>query len=330
MAYVRNRNHRCRLIVDSCCDVPREILLAAGVEILEFPYTVGYDQYTDDMWKTFTPKAFYDRMRQDEQPSTMQIPLARYTELFEQVAKDGTPTVILSFTAALSGTFNTAQMVLDQVKAEHPDAEIHLVDTLLASIAEGLLVLGAIRQLDRGLTASELASWACEARYYVHGYFTLDSLEWLKRGGRIPPLLAVVGSKLDIKPLLTFDLDGNLIKQGMTRGRRKALKQLEELFKERSVDASQSVVVIGTADAEKDGDFVEERLGKHVKLHHVVRSSIGPVIGTHVGPGMVAVAFWGQDRRKDIIVEDRIADSVRAGRVETASRFARDAGGVDE
>lgn len=332
MSYQQNKR-RCNLVVDSCCDLPRQLLDEAEVEVLEFTCHLDGKEFYDDMWKTMSPKDYYDHLRNGSDSSTMQVPMAQYVELFNRIAESGVPTVVLSFSSGLSGTFETARLVLDQVKAEHPEAEIYLVDTLLASIAEGLLALGAIRQRDRGLTAAELAAWAEEARYYVHGYFTLDSLEWLKKGGRIPPLVAGIGAKLDIKPILGFDLEGHLANLSMVRGRRKSIKAIDSLFEERSVDASQTSVVIGSADAEKDADAIEERASKHCKLHHVVRTTIGPVIGSHVGPGMIAFSFWGQDRRKAATVSDRIANRVRSeagGRKatgqQTASRIAREAG----
>ncbi len=304
-------NPRCNLVVDSCCDLPRELLEEAGVEILEFPYVLDDGEHLDDMGRSLTPKEFYQRMRDGVQPTTAQIPITEFMEMFSRIADSGIPTVYLAFTAALSGSFDTASTVLAQVLDSHPDAEIYLVDTLLASVGEGLLVLGAIRQRDRGLTAVQLAEWAQEARYYVHGYFTLNTLDALQRGGRIPAMAANVGAKLDIKPILTFDLDGDLTSHSVVRGRKKALKALIDLFSERATDASRTSIIIASADAEKDGDFVEDRASKVTELHHVVRASIGPVIGSHVGPGMLAIVFWGPDRREDISIADRIANSVR-------------------
>jgi DegV family protein with EDD domain len=302
---------RCNLVVDSCCDLPRELLEEAGVEILEFPYIMDDGEHLDDMGRSLTPKEFYQKMRDGVQPTTAQIPLSEFVEMFTRIADSGIPTVYLAFTAALSGSFNTASTILSQVLESHPDAEIYLVDTLLASVAEGLLALGAIRQRDRGLTAAQLAEWAQEARYYVHGYFTLATLDALKRGGRIPAMAANVGAKLDIKPILSFDLDGNLTSHSMVRGRKKALKALIDLFSQRATDASRTSIIIASADSERDGDFIEDRASKVTELHHVVRASIGPVIGSHVGPGMLAIVFWGPDRREDISIADRIANSVR-------------------
>ena len=163
--------------------------------------------------------------------------------------------------------------------AEHPDAELYLVDTHLASVAEGLLVHEALRQRDKGLTARELAQWAEEARYFVDAEFMVEDLEALRRGGRIPGSVAYAGSKLDVKPMLTIAPDGKLSLAGVARGRKKGIKQLAEV--------DDSIL------------FLE--------------SSIGPVIGSHVGPGMIAVVFWGGDKREDMSVADRIARKVKQG-----------------
>lgn len=159
----------------------------------------------------------------------------------------------LSFSSGLSGSYNTAMIIRDQLVAEHPEAELYVVDTLLASIAEGFLVYEAIRQRDRGLTAKEMVDWAEEARYYIDAEFMVDDLEALRRGGRIPASVALAGSKLDVKPLLNIALDGKLSLTGVARGRKKGIKQLAEYYtKHVSDEGAARFAVIGNADCPKD------------------------------------------------------------------------------
>ena len=308
------KNENCRLILDSCCDLPRQILDDAGVEFLRFPFIMNDGEHLDDLGATMTPKEFYDRLRAGEVSGTAQIPIVTLQETFEGYAKDGTPTVHLAFTRGLSGTYETVERVAAEVREKYPDFELYTVDTKLASVAEGLLVYEAIRQRDRGLTAKQLATWAEEARWYVNCLFTLDELESLRRGGRIPGAVAMLGTALDIKPLLNFNLDGSLAMAGVSRGRKKSLKALVKCYEENHVSGagSDETVIVASADAGKDATWVEEHLDRPDGSIPALRCDIGPVIGSHVGPGMVAIVFWGPDRRKKVSRADQIADEVAA------------------
>ena len=304
--------HKCNLIVDSCCDLPYEMLAKPGIDLLEFTYVMSDGDHKDEMYRSTTPAEFYGKMEKGEQPTTSQLSLPSLIGAFTKAAASGVPTVYLCFSSGLSGTYDVACMALDQVKADYPDAELYLVDTKLASIAEGLLVAEAIRQRDRGLTAEELAAWAEEARYYVNALFMIEDLEVLRRGGRIPGTVAFAGSKLDVKPMLTFDTGGQLSMAGMARGRKKGMKQLIELYKANSMDSGYgNIIITGNANAPKDAAKIRDMLHKENESLAMIDANVGPVIGSHVGPGMLALVFWGRDRREEMSVADRIASKVR-------------------
>lgn len=303
---------KCKLILDSCCDLPRRVLDDAGVEFFRFPFVMNDGEHFDDLGETMEPKEFYDRLRNGEISGTSQIPIPALTEVFEAAAEEGTPTVYLAFTRGLSGTYETAQRIAEDVCEKHPGFELHVVDTKLGSVAEGLLVYEAIRQRDRGLTAKQLAEWAEEARWFVNAAFTVDELEYLRRGGRIPDAAASIGAKLNIKPMLGFELDGGLSMTGVARGRKKALKALVKFYEENHADGggSDETVIVASSDAEKDAKWVEEHLDRSEGSLPVLRCNVGPVIGSHTGPGMVALVIWGPDRRKKISLADRIANKL--------------------
>ena len=202
--------HKCNLIIDSCCDLPFEVVDREGVELIRFPYIMSDGEHADDLYQTSSAHDFYQAMRNGEEPTTAQVPVPVFRDAFERAIASGVPTVYLSFSSGLSGSFDAAALVHDQLMAEHPDAELYIVDTCLASVAEALLVYEALRQRDNGMTAQELARWAEEARYFVDAEFMVDDLEALRRGGRIPSSVAYAGSKLDVKPLLTITVDGKL------------------------------------------------------------------------------------------------------------------------
>jgi len=309
------QNRKCKIIIDSCCDLPADLVKSFEVDgFLSLSYIIGDTAYPDDLWKTITPHEFYERMRKGERPTTSQIQPADFQKMFTKVAKEGTPTVYICFTSGLSGTYETAVTVWNDMKADYPGFELFIVDSLLGSGAEGLLVIEAVRQCNRGLTAAELADWISEARFYVHGYFTLASLETLQRGGRIPDMAGAIGTKLDIKPILSFDLEGHLSFFGFARGRKKAIKQMIETFEDRFDVYSTGEVIIASSDAVKEQKALAEQLQKLPHKSRIMHTSVGPVIGSHVGPDMLAFAFWGPDRRQYRSLSDRIAKAVSGKR----------------
>lgn len=305
-------NHKCNLIIDSCCDLPYALVNREGVKILKFPYLMSDGDHLDDMYVSLDSHDFYESIRKGETPSTAQIALPTMVNEFTAAALSGVPTVFLCFSSGLSGTYDTACMAMDQVKAEYPDAELYIVDTKLASIAEGMLVAEALRQRDNGLTAKELVAWAEEAIYYVGCLFMVEDLESLSRGGRLPSVGAYLGSKLDVKPMITFDVEGHLSMVGVSRGRKKGIRQLVESFEKNAVEEpGVRHVVIAHADCPKDCSKLKDMLLKVDPKLMIIESNIGPVIGCHVGPGMIACVYWGNDRRQSLSLADRIAKRVK-------------------
>ena len=302
---------QCDLIIDSCCDLPAGLACQEGVHLLRFPYILEGETFEDDLFQTTTAHDFYDAMRKGAAPSTAQLSIPVLTEAFSAAAARGVPAVYLSFSSALSGSYDAAMLVRDQVLAEHPGFELHVVDTHLASVAEGLLVAEAISQRAKGLTAAELADWAAEARFFVNEEFMVEDLDALRRGGRIPASVAVAGAALDVKPLLNIAEDGSLSLVGVARGRKKGIKQLAACSEKAVAADMPKYVAIGNADCPKDAERLKEALLKVDDGIMFIEGSIGPVIGSHVGPGMLAVVFWGHDKRESLSMVDRIAKRVK-------------------
>lgn len=304
---------KCHLIVDSNCELPKEIVDTLDLEVLQFPYILEGVEYLDDFWQSNTPENFYQGMKDGKRPTTAAYPLSKFIESFTRAAQAKLPTVYLSFPAALSGSYNSALLAADQVRAEYPDFELHIVDNCSPSVGAAQLVLQAARMRDRGMSASELADWAEESKNYIHGYFTLESLDALAAGGRLPATAAQIGTKLDIKAMLSYDLTGSLVLGGVTRGRKRALKGLVEKFKQEFNGDMSMPLVLGSTACQKDAEFVAELIKKDKNYQQlpVIYCAIGPVVGSHVGPGMVALSFWGKDRRESSSVVDRIAERVR-------------------
>lgn len=304
------------IIVDSCADFAPEVVEALGVEVVSFSFVMGGQEHADDFWKSMSPHDFYERMRAGEVATTAAVTPGHYLEVFERAAQKGTPTIYLAFTRGLSSSVDAARQAADMIREKYPDFELYVVDNLCPSAAAELLAIEAVHQAGNGLSAKELVEWVEEARYYIQGYFTLDSFDALARGGRIPPAAATVGGKLDIKPELSYDLNGALTLRGMCRGRKKALRAILQDFRDNySYDTSLPLAIVST-DAEKDADWLEKEVRKEKGCEDVtiIRSQVSPILGSHVGPGMVALVFWGTDRREKVSLTDRIARKVRSSR----------------
>ena len=289
---------QCNLIVDSCSDIPFEIIDRPGITLLQFPYFFGETEYHDDLFQSTTAKEFYDRMRAGETPTTAQLTIPMLIDTFTKVAESGVPTVYLAFSSGLSKSFEVAEMAAEQVKANHPEMELYLVDSLTCAAGESLFIYEGIRQWERGMSAKELADWAMEARWKVNMYFTVESLEWLARGGRMPSGLAFVGTKLNLKPVMCIGKDGGTAVSTATRGRKKSLAKLREIYEEMHDPdyPSQLVVCQGGDCIEESNGVLEQLQAAHPGLE-VLGGQTGPTIGTHGGPGVVLLAFWGPDRR---------------------------------
>ncbi len=292
----------CRLILDSCSDATCELAERMGVDIISFPFIMADGDHWDDQWESISSSEFYGRMRAGERVQTSAITLGTYLDVFEQCAADGIPTLYLCFTAGLSSSVHDAEAAAEQIREAHPDFDLVVIDNHSPSLTASVLAFGACRLRDEGKTPQEIATWALDACNFVHGYFTLDSLKWLAAGGRIPKAAASVSAVLNVKPNLTYDLDGSLTLMGVSRGRKKALKAVaDQMDVAYEYDATLPLGIV-SADAEADADALEEQVRAYFDKHGlacppIMRFTLDPTVGAHVGPGMVALSFWGKDRR---------------------------------
>ena len=292
-----------RIIVDSCSSITEEIAESLGVDVIEFPFVLGGQDMRADQWTSMTPHEFYDRMRAGERALTSAIPTGEFVELFEQCAQEGIPTLYLSLTAGLSSSIHDAQQAASQVLDAHPDFQLVALDNRMPSLTALLLASEACRLRDLGSSMQEIAQWARTAPDRVHGYFTLDSLRWLAAGGRVPKAAASISTVLDVKANLTYALDGSLTLTGMSRGRKKALKSLVAQLDENYAGDANLPLGIADADCPQDAETLEHMVREWFDAHGltcppIVHLTVDATIGSHVGPGMVALAFWGVDRTK--------------------------------
>lgn len=302
---------KCNLIIDSCCDLPVDLIPTDGVTMLNYSYIIDNVTYPDDFFQTVPAKEFYDMMRAGATPSTSMIAPGVLRAALIDAVKSGIPTVYLSMSSGISSNYESACLVLNSVKEEYPDAELYVVDTKQGCTPEGVIVLEAARQRALGLTATEMVAWAEEATNFINTMFMVEDLHALHRGGRLPGSVAVAGTALNVKPLLHFDITGHLGVVGVARGRKKGIKQLLNFFETNRDTTGQNTVLIGNADCQEEAEKLAEMISKVDPTATVIVHTIGSVIGAHVGFGMISCSFWGKDRRESASLADRIARKVK-------------------
>lgn len=280
------------LIIDSCCDLPLAVVEELGVEVMHFPYILAGEQRLDDFGKTYPHAEFYASMRAGGQPTTAQIPKQAFLDTFRAHAEAGEPVLYLGFSSALSGTFDVAWLARREIWAEFPDAEIRLVDTKAAAVHEGLLVYEAALRWRDGMPLADVEAWVVRERPRLQGWFVIDDLDTLRRGGRLSGAVAAAGSLLDVKPLLHVSHDGRLEVKRSIRGRQKAMRSLADLVAERAVDTTARAIAVAHGDCPDDARRLRNLVAERVDVADIITMEVGPVIGAHTGPGMLAVAFW--------------------------------------
>lgn len=286
------------IVTDSCSDLNRSLI--EGFEkltILPMSYTISGETFTQAFYDEETIKRFYDRLRGGENCTTAQVSPGEFYEAYKALAQQGEAILSVQFSSALSGTYSAAMMARDMVLEEYPDAVIEVVDTLGASAGEGLIVYDALLNRKNGMSLEENAAWLRERVLNYAMWFTVDDLQFLKRGGRCSPSAAFFGSMLSIKPVLHVDNEGRLIARQKVRGRHQALKALANKFGELN-DGIDQVMFISHADCEEDAMFLKNQLveAHGCKAEKIILSNIGPVIGSHSGPGTVAFFFRAKNR----------------------------------
>ena len=283
------------IVTDSSADLPASLVQELGVEVLPLSFTVQgktYHNYPDD--REMDPKVFYKMLRDGEMATTSAVNVAEYTAMLEPLLQAGKDVLVLAFSSGLSTTYQSSVIAVNELAEQYPDRKICTVDTLCASMGQGLMVWLAAQEQKKGKSLEEVRDWVEENKLRLCHWFTVDDLHFLKRGGRISAATAVVGTMLSIKPVLHVDDEGHLISMGKARGRGASLTALVDHMEQTATDVDTVFISHGDclADAEKVAADVKKRFG----TRDVVINTIGPVIGAHAGPGTVALFFLGTKR----------------------------------
>ena len=283
------------IVSDATLDLPASLIEEYGIHVI--PMGVNIDQtnfnhYPDE--RELSIEEFYGKLKNGAISQTTQITPAVFYDTFLPILEQGQDIIYIAFSSGLSGTYNAAQLVINDLKEQYPDRTIYCIDSLCASIGEGLLVYQAALQKEKGLSIDELKTWVEENRLYSRHWFTVKDLYYLRRGGRVTSIEAVVGTALRIRPVLSTDDEGKLTVVSKIRGSKAELDFLASKMETEGVDLASQTVIVGHGDNLQQAMELERIIRSKNLVKDVIISKIGPVIGSHTGPGMLALVFMGR------------------------------------
>lgn len=282
------------ITTDSTVDLPKEYLEENQNPVLSLAYILEGITYEDMNGLPY--KAFYDKVRSGALPTTSQINPEQAQEAFEPIVKEGKDILHIGFSSGLSGSCNSARIAAEELSETYPEAKIIVIDSLCASMGEGLLLYKANEMKKRGSSIDEIADWVTNNRLHICHNFTVDDLHHLHRGGRVSKATAVIGTMVNIKPVLHVDNEGKLVAVGKVRGRKKSLNELVDRMAKQIEGYENDIFMISHGDCQEDAEYVAEQVKARFGIQKVMINPVGPVIGTHSGPGTMALFFMGNPR----------------------------------
>ena len=283
-----------KIITDSGCDLPQQMLEKLDVQTV--PLIVNFKGEDREDTVDAGIKEMYAGLRDGEAATTSAVNPDRWMEKMERVVSQGMDVLTITFSSGLSTTYQSAVIAGNELKEKYPDRKIFVVDSLAASLGQGLLVWYACYKRDEGLSLAELAAWIEDNKQHICHWFTVDDLMFLKRGGRVSAATALVGTMLSIKPVLHVDDEGHLINVGKVRGRKAAIKALADKVGELGAGYDNSTVFISHGDCADEAQILADMLKEKYGVREVVLGYVGAVIGSHSGPGTIALFFLGDHR----------------------------------
>ena len=283
-----------RIVTDSCSDLTVELIRKLDITVaplnMLFQGNVRVDSVAEDI------KEVYEALRQGEAASTSALNPDQWASYMEPVLAAGEDVLVLAFSSGLSTTYQSAVIAAADLSEKYPDRKIRVVDTLCASLGEGLLVYHACQKRDEGMDLDTLAQWVQDHRLNLCHWFTVDDLMYLKRGGRVSAATALVGTVLKIKPVLHVDNEGHLINVSKVRGRKAAIEMLADKMGKSVIPGANDCVYICHGDCIEDAQYLEKLVRERFGVKEVFIGYTGAVIGSHSGPGTLALFYLGEHR----------------------------------
>ncbi len=283
------------IVTDSGTDFTEE--LKKELEIVQLELTIIVEGEEPKPNNEVDNKTLYEMLRAKKKATTSAVNVGDFKDVMRPYLEKGTDILYLGFSSGLSNTYNAGRIACEELAEEFPERKLYAVDTLCASLGQGLLVYHAAKMRFDGKSIEEVRDFAEGNKLRLCHWFTVDDLFFLKRGGRVSAATAVVGTMLGIKPIMHVDNAGKLVKVGTVRGRRASIDALCEKAKASAIDVKEKLVAfISHGDCEEDAKYLADKMKKEVGFKEVLIGYVGSVIGSHSGPGTLALFYLGTER----------------------------------
>lgn len=286
-----------KIITDSCANLTAELIKKFNIDILPLEYLIddiSYQIKADSTAEDY--KTFYSKMREGKVAKTSMANGENFRSLFENILNDGKDILYIGFSSALSGTYQSVKNTLNDLAEEYPDRKCIAIDSLAAAMGQGLLVAYAVQQQQEGKSIDEVAAWLEENKLRLCHLFTVDDLKYLRRGGRISGATALIGTVLQIKPLMHVDNEGRLVAFGKVRGRKTSIETLLERMADTIENPTEQMIYIVHGDCEDEAKALAKEIKTRFKPKSVTMNFVDQVIGAHSGPGTLAMFYLGNER----------------------------------
>lgn len=285
------------ILTDSSCDLPASMAAEMQIEVLPLTLDLDgecYKNYLDGREIEFHD--FYECAKTAKSMKTSAVNQQQFMDIMEPLVAAGNDVLYLGFSSGLSGTYNASVLAATELNEKYPNSKIITVDTLCASLGQGLFVYLCWKEKQAGKTIDEVAAYAEQIKLNLAHWFTVNDLFFLKRGGRVSATTAIVGSALAIKPVMHVDNEGHLIKVSTARGRKASIRALLSEMEKTGVDISNQHIFISHGDCEEDANYLASLIREKFGVNEITINYVGPVIGAHSGPGTLALFFLGKNR----------------------------------
>lgn len=285
------------IFTDSSADFDAAMVKELELEMQPLTFNLDGEEYAN--WpdgREISFGDFYEKLRAGGMSSTSQVNSGTFTDAFRPLLEAGKDILYLGFSSGLSGTVNSGSIAAKELAAEFKDSKIIVVDTLCASLGQGLMVWYAVQQKRQGKTIEEVAAYVEENKLKLAHWFTVDDLNFLKRGGRLSGAAALFGTMLNIKPVLHVDNEGHLIAMDKVRGRKQSLMALVDQMEKTAINPKEQTVYISHGDCLEEAEFLAKEIKKRFGVKKVYINFVGPVIGSHSGPGTMALFYMASER----------------------------------
>lgn len=284
------------LLVDSCCDLPFDYLEVNDVQLVSMMINLNHKEYVDDLGKNFDYNWFMEQLKEEQMPSTSQINIGAYNNVFQKYVDSEQPLLYLAFSSELSGSQRNAHSAVRLLEEDNKTVNVKIIDSKAASLGEGLLIREVIKQRNAGKDLADVVAWLEENINKVHSWVTVNDLNHLERGGRISKTSAALGSLVKIKPIIHVDKTGKLVNIGKTRGRNKSLEKIVAETKRTIVNSEEQTLLVAYAGDLEAAEHVKQLIMESITVRNVELLPMGPTIASHTGYGAIAIFSFGIER----------------------------------